>query len=79
MSWHVQASGKKINALDFCFKQQYFLENAPIQVQSALKALAGYFPDDAVVSIQCNGHLQTEGGNIRIEIQNIPAWVEGVK
>lgn len=76
MSFHVEARGKKSKALPFCTEQRYFVENAPIGVQQALKALADYFPNDAVIHIVCNGHIQGEGGNVRIEIQNLPAWVE---
>lgn len=76
MSWHVEARGKKLKALDFCVKQKHFVENAPVGVKTALKELASYFPDNAIVSIVCNGHLAGEGGNVKIEIQNISSWVE---
>lgn len=76
MSFYVEARGKKAKALAFCVGQKYFIENAPIGVQDALKALAEYFPSDAVVHIVCNGHIQGGGGNVRIEIENLPAWVE---
>jgi hypothetical protein len=76
MSWHVEARGKRIKTLNFCSTQKHFTENAPIGVQQALKTLAEYFPENSVISIICNGHIQGEGGNIRIEIQNIPAWIE---
>jgi hypothetical protein len=76
MSWSVEARGKKNKALNFCIEQKHFIESAPIGVQQALKTLTEYFPDNAVISIVCNGHIQGEGGNIRIEIQNIPLWIE---
>ncbi len=76
MSWHIEARGKKANALAHCLEQKYFRENAPAGVVAALNYLSSYFPESAVVSIVCNGHLQGEGGNIRIEIANIPAWIE---
>jgi len=76
MSWSVQAAGKRISALRFCADQKWFIENAPIGVQTALRELANYFPDEAIVSIKCSGHINDNGGNISIEIQNIPTWVE---
>lgn len=76
MSWYVEAAGRRTKAFDMCAKQKYFIEHAPMGVQTALRELVEYFPPDSVVRIICNGDIQGGGGSVRIEISNIPHWIE---
>lgn len=76
MSWHVMAAGKKIVVQERLLKDKYFVEHAPIGVQKSFESALGYFPDEAKITAQCNGHIDSAGGNIEIKISMIPGWLE---